>query len=447
MNNKQAIKFIIILLVVLVIGGVASFKIFDRFFSGNENLATEDVKIEDYKLIKDECFRMNILKELGKPEDYEITKDDLESLKELTITYITSLEGIEHCVNLEDLFISSNVVVDLTPLSNLKNLRELSLYTRGINDISCLGNLRELRVLDIGDSYISDLSVISNFKSLEELELSSPYIDDITPISNLGNLVKLNLNCQSINDISPLGSLHKLEEIYIGNAEISDISCLKNLVNLRSLKLVANKISDISVLSSLINLEELDLTSNYVSDVIPLLSLEKLRSLVLVHNLIEDVKVLDSFRSIDNFDVYGQGYLDENNEFVMKEIDNSPENTIDSAINLEFDHILFRNSENNYVKYEGKIAAIAWSSYYNQFQVNLNPEGDPYDGLYVKAKIKVNNEEEQRYFDEIIEKVTKSGGNFGVIGRLINTKEIGDPIYFTYNYVIEVDDINNIFIN
>ena len=82
----------------------------------------EVVKIEDSSL------KSAIKKSLGSKSD-DITIGDMKKLKSLNFEYdmyLTSLNGLEHATNLENLNVNYNEVTDLSPLKNLTNLKEFT---------------------------------------------------------------------------------------------------------------------------------------------------------------------------------------------------------------------------------------------------------------------------------------------------------------------------------
>ena len=209
--------------------------------------------------IPDANLRAAIETALGKASGAPITRAEMARLTQLEApnSNISDLTGLEHATNLRwlglgvnDEWVNSNEISDLSPLSNLTNLTDLDLSGNSISDISVLSNLTNLTFLVLWDNSISDISVLSNLTNLTELDLDANSISDISVLSNLTNLTGLWLQANSI----------------------SDISALSNLTNLTGLDLDTNSISDISALSNLTNLEWLSLRYNSISDLVPLVA-------------------------------------------------------------------------------------------------------------------------------------------------------------------------------
>jgi Leucine-rich repeat (LRR) protein len=167
-----------------------------------------------------------------KPSNEEIMVAELEKLTivEAIGRNITSLQGLEYCVNLKELYLSDNQLSDISQLSSLKSLTRLDLGANGISDISSLASLDELTILDLYVNQIRDISPLASLASLSKLFLFRNQIGDISPLADLTNLAELDLHSNRINDISPLqknkglgeGDFVRLTENELDLAEGSD---------------------------------------------------------------------------------------------------------------------------------------------------------------------------------------------------------------------------------
>lgn len=187
---------------------------------------------------------------------------------------ISELSGIEHCVNLEMLWV------------------ELRTW-----DIGAIGSLKELQSLWLSGP-ITDISPLSGLKKLQMLWLKQTQVSDISPLNELTNLQKLHLWSNRISDITPLSNLTNLRRLYISDNKIEDVTPLGNLTNLRELRLVRNRISDISSLTGLNNLQVLNLENNQIKDISSLANLKNLRVIYLCNNLIQDIFPLETLEKI-----------------------------------------------------------------------------------------------------------------------------------------------------
>ena len=143
---------------------------------------------------------------LEKPLDDPITKSDLAKLTILEATgkNISSLQGLEYCENLKELYLSDNQISSVHYLSSLTNLTKLNLGANKIRDVSPLASLDKLTELDLYVNSIEDISPLSSLTALTNLYLFRNQISDISPLANLTNLVEVDLYANQITDVSPL---------------------------------------------------------------------------------------------------------------------------------------------------------------------------------------------------------------------------------------------------
>ena len=184
---------------------------------------------------------------INKPQG-PIYTSDLESISELIaqVGSISDLRGLEHCVNLQKLDLSSNNISNISPLEGLTTLQELYLTQNDISDISPLAGLTNIQNLDLNRNNITDISPLAGVVSLQLLSLWNNNIADFSPLESLINLRHLNLIGTGVGDISALGGLTNLQELLLRTNTISDISPLVALTNLQLLDLRENNISNIS---------------------------------------------------------------------------------------------------------------------------------------------------------------------------------------------------------
>ena len=96
---------------------------------------------------------------------------DLEEI-EMADYDIDTLGGIEYCVNVENLDLSSNRIYDISMLQTLSSLRELYLSDNQIGNIDALITLKRLKMLDLSNNNIDDISALFYLPELEYVNLS-----------------------------------------------------------------------------------------------------------------------------------------------------------------------------------------------------------------------------------------------------------------------------------
>ena len=250
---------------------------------------------------------------LGKSAGAAITQLEMANLKgylQANWAMVANLAGLEHAVNLRELYCFRNNIADLSPLSALTRLTRLSLVGNSITDVSHLGALTSLAMLALSDNSIADVSTLASLTSLSELYLSDNSISDVSRLGTLTSLTRLSLSDNSIADISALAPLASLSELSLSENSISDVSALGALTALTRLKIDRNAIVDVSTLGALRSLTRLDLHDNFISDVSPLGALRSLTRLYLHNNSISDISSLRTLTSLIALDLHDNSISD-----------------------------------------------------------------------------------------------------------------------------------------
>jgi large repetitive protein len=148
----------------------------------------------------------------------DILNTDLAVLTELDVEDwgVLSVEGLQHCVNLEWLDLRDNEISDIGPLAGLINLTFLELGNNVISDIGALASLANLEELHLYNNWIVDISALGKMIHLEQLDLRNNRVGDISPlltpgVLGLGDIVDVQRNqldlapdCQDVLDIETL---------------------------------------------------------------------------------------------------------------------------------------------------------------------------------------------------------------------------------------------------
>ena len=158
--------------------------------------------------IPDANLRAAIASTLGKASGAPITVDEMATLTGLNAqnANISDLTGLEHAINLQELYLTDNNISDISALSGLTNLRKLHLTDNSIVDISALSGLTNLTDLWLANNSIVDISALSGLTNLKTLLLYKNSISDISALSGLTNLYTLWSSDNNISDLSPLVS-------------------------------------------------------------------------------------------------------------------------------------------------------------------------------------------------------------------------------------------------
>ena len=238
--------------------------------------------------IADANLRAVIADSLGKADNAPITRAEMATLTDIAAPNkgVRNLTGLEYATNLRNLelgrarvdgeWVNSNVISNLSPLSNLTTLTNLDLTSNRISDLSALSDLTNLTELHLGgNETISDISALSNLTKLTRVNLWGNSISDISALANLENLEWLYLRWNELVGGIPveLGNLSNLTYLILsGNQLVGGIPVeLGNLSNLTYLDLSGNQlVGAIPVeLGNLSNLTRLDLRWNELVGGIP----------------------------------------------------------------------------------------------------------------------------------------------------------------------------------
>ena len=249
--------------------------------------------------IPDPNLRKAIETALGKEAGEAITKAEMETLTRLEAheREVSDITGIEHAVELKELFLGGNQISDISPLQNLKKLSNVNLSWNQISDLSPLSDLT-ITWLGLAGNQISDLSPLSEMISLGDLNVEGNQISDISALSNLTNLWWLHLHDNEISDISALSGLTNLQRLSLDRNPISDVSSLSRLVNLEGLSFSRTEVTDLSPLSKMLRLKELWIQHTLVSDLSPLSGLTNLSRLEIWDIPISDISVLSNLSNL-----------------------------------------------------------------------------------------------------------------------------------------------------
>ena len=179
--------------------------------AGVLNLA-DDIEV----VFPDKHLEAEVRDALGKPEG-PLTKGDLKWLDALDAseTEVRHLSGIEHAVNLTDLYIMDTPISDISPLALLTKLTTLMLGGNDISDVGPLASLTHLTDLMLGGNDINNIGPLTSLTNLTYLNLSGNDISYIGPLASLTNLTKLSLSHTDVSDISTLASITNLAKLYL----------------------------------------------------------------------------------------------------------------------------------------------------------------------------------------------------------------------------------------
>lgn len=175
--------------------------------------------------------------------------------------FVKNLDGISSFKNLEQLYIKSSYLSDISDLKKLTGLKYLCLDDASkITDFTPVTYLTSLEVFDVTSSKIKNLSFLDNLNGIKEFSLRESKITDISALEKYkSTLTKLCLyENYDVADYSVIGEFTNLTELSIcgdSNAVMPNLS-----KNTKLASLMLERAYDLSILSTVNNLSELYLT-------------------------------------------------------------------------------------------------------------------------------------------------------------------------------------------
>ncbi|MCP1187476.1 leucine-rich repeat domain-containing protein [Paenibacillus sp. 1781tsa1] len=198
-------------------------------------------------LIKDPVLAEVIRADLTLSAKKEIKAGDLKKLKSIyameTKSKISNLQGLEHAVNMTDLFLPGQNIKSIKPLNKLNKLTFLAVEGNQIADISPLIGLTNLQNLVMDNNKIKSLAPLKNMRKLTSLLASGNQVTDLSPLQKL-KLEWVIMNDNKIQDLTPLKNHPTLEYLYVEDNLIKDIAVLETIPHLTEVYLANNPLND-----------------------------------------------------------------------------------------------------------------------------------------------------------------------------------------------------------
>ncbi|XP_010017638.1 PREDICTED: leucine-rich repeat and IQ domain-containing protein 1, partial [Nestor notabilis] len=201
-----------------------------------------------------------------------VALEGLSSCKDLK--YINVEENniqIIDCENLENLFIlilSKNRLSSVCGLDGCINLQNLELSYNRITRIGGLESLKSLQQLIVDHNQLISTKGLCEAPTLVHLDCSFNHLTQVEGIENCGLLQILKLQGNNLQEFPRLENHVLLRELYLDDNSISAIRMLSLcwLPLLQILLLSQNRLTELVPLNSFVSLEKLDIKNNCLSD-------------------------------------------------------------------------------------------------------------------------------------------------------------------------------------
>lgn len=162
----------------------------------------------------DKCKSFNSIPEIKHPETIRALYCQRKQL--------TSLAGLERCINLEELYAYDNALTSITEIASCPKLKTLFLENNKLTSLAGIERCPNLLIIDCSNNLIEDISGIENCKELLHLYCEN---NPLTCLNGIECCQKLEDFTVNIENLPPeqLNLYGHLIEGYISDAESQSI--------------------------------------------------------------------------------------------------------------------------------------------------------------------------------------------------------------------------------
>lgn len=221
------------------------------------SILSADIASGQEALFPDKALETAVRKEVfaKRYNEEPLTKDDVKNISQVHAKNkgIKSLEGMQHCVSVQEIDFEGNEITDLKPLAELKLLQSVNLARNKVESIEPMAALTRMQYLELSRNLVTDIYPLSNMANMRSLYLSGNKIEKIDVLKALPKVWTLYLAGNPVRDFAPIGQLKWLSSLDLQNCSIEDLSFLKGLTDLNYVMLADNKVKDLGVLVEMAN--------------------------------------------------------------------------------------------------------------------------------------------------------------------------------------------------
>lgn len=200
--------------------------------------------------VADRGVEMDSVIEQHLQEEYKtknLSKQLLESIEVLDLSNknLTSIQGLDALVNLQELNLSGNLLTDVAPLSGLK---ELTFVDLSFNQLSQLAFASEkIEKLNLEANRFTTVEFAKSLVNLKDLNLRANQVVDLAPLQSAKKLEKLNIRGNRVKSLEPLEKLKKLVDLNAKNNQILSVEPIAHLPLEKRLYVTGNDIYDLQL--------------------------------------------------------------------------------------------------------------------------------------------------------------------------------------------------------
>lgn len=231
---------------------------------------------------------------------------------------ITSIEGIEQLVNLNQVTFDNESIADFSPLASLDNFYYLDVYGDSFGDsqLATLAGVPNLYSLNLQNTSITTFDSLLDNTSIGELHLWGSGVLDLSALSSMTNLNTLAIDSAAVADFNELAALTQLDRLWL-HGDLTDVQA-QAVANLTQLSFISLGFSELvtndivsTIVANMSNLTDINISNAMVDDLSQLLTLSNL-NYVYFEGVLADSSQVDDFESVGvSFDYYDTTTIDE----------------------------------------------------------------------------------------------------------------------------------------
>ncbi len=190
--------------------------------------------------------------------DEPLTEDDVKNISRVhgKGLKIKSLEGLQHCVAVQEIDLEHNQIADLKPLADLTLLQSINLAGNQIESIEPLAELKRVQYLELTGNRVKNIRPLAKMSNMRSLYLSGNKIRKIGTLKELTKVWSLYLAENPVQDFKPIGQLKWLESLDVAKCGVESTEFLKPLTEIKYLNLSGNKLDDLQPLVDMAEADE-----------------------------------------------------------------------------------------------------------------------------------------------------------------------------------------------
>ena len=258
--------------------------------------------------ISDSNLRQFLLENNDVDNDGKITENDMINIFSLNIENknISSLEGLQYAVNLNDLSAGYNNISDATPIINLEKLNVCFLNNNIFTDVTFLNDAKWIKnvgieTFGIQNNFIDFEEGNENYKAIMQIVEEYPeyvyYILDDIYGQNYGNIEDIDKEVIIENNLKNKLIEKNIDINHDGKFTRRELYNANYILNYQPLDLSNAEITDLSGLEYL-NCYEINLSKNNITNIEPITKNNKINNLNLSDNKITNITGIENCHSI-----------------------------------------------------------------------------------------------------------------------------------------------------